>query len=335
MPDPERQTTHRKSYLPASYYLDFIAMVKAMPSLFEIITYRDLKWGDDFDYENSYPFEFERWGEFLKAKRGNSRKIYILLQHDVDTFPARSWKILRQEVDMDASANVMMFNLRVNRRAFEDQNRLEYTEYDVDVDLLREAEQKGSAICYHSNAWDQALFDREKAHGIFEKDVAALRENYQIDFFSAHGGLRSPEGVTNNSLEAPPSLQGNLRWVHNGASPKFAAQWSDGGINSPKRDPDARDLRDFAMKMVPGKRYRILTHPQYYDDQFAPEKCRLWEAEWFRSMSNAYREGRGETVWKEVRSHFKAMRREIVREQIKDFFRPAVRPFLRILKRIR
>ena len=56
----------------------------------------------------------------------------------------------------------------------------------------------------------------------------------------------------------------DLKWVHNGMSPYFDGNYSDGGINSMKRDPAKRDLRDFVKTLKRGRRYRILTHPQYY-----------------------------------------------------------------------
>lgn len=299
------QAKHGKAYIPLGYYADFLKLVKDRHDLFEVITYDDLPWGDDWDWAGGYPIEYKNWCMFLE-KGENKKKIYILLQHDVDSYPERSWECVRMELSMGLRSNVMLFHRRINRRKFEQTGIVEETEYPVDVGLLKEAENRGFCICYHSNAWDQGQFDRDAAHQKFREDVGALRSLYKVGYFSAHGGLRSGEGLTNNCLDAPKELQGSLRWVHNGASPKFQSQWSDGGINSLARDPNSRDLRDFVKTMVPGKRYRILTHPQYYDWQVAPEKCQLWNAEWFRLMAKQYRVNDGGSVWKEVAEVFRS-----------------------------
>jgi hypothetical protein len=113
--------------------------------------------------------------------------------------------------------------------------------------------------------------------------VASLRSRFDIRFFSPHGGIAGPDGSNNASIVVPNDLRAAVRWVCTGHGPKFDGSYSDGGIKSPRRDIARRDLRDFVRTWRPGKRYRVLTHPQYYTDAAQPVD-ELLRAQWYRGL---------------------------------------------------
>jgi hypothetical protein len=189
----------------------------------------------------------------------------VLLQHDVDAFPERTHAILREEEALGLRSNIMVFNRRLNRRRLRDTGVLEQREYPLDQALLQRLQAKGFVIGYHCNAYEWAQFDTAKAVKIFERDVAELRQRFDIRFFCPHGGVRDAQGHSNAMLDIPPSLRTSLRWVLNRHTVRFHGTYSDGGINSPTLDAASKDLRGFVNTWKPGRRYRILTHPQYYD----------------------------------------------------------------------
>ena len=56
-----------------------------------------------------------------------------------------------------------------------------------------------------------------------------------------------------------------LRWIHNKFSCKFNGYYSDGGLKRRlKINQENTDLNEWIKNMQPGKRYRMLIHPQYY-----------------------------------------------------------------------
>jgi hypothetical protein len=182
----------------------------------------------------------------------------------------------------------MIFNRRISRRRLQATGELVYTPYALDTELLATLQrEEGFVVGYHSNAFEQSLFDTERALGIFTADVEALREKFDIAFFSAHGGTPGPDNLNNRDLPVPESLRTSLRWVHNGHSPWFTATYSDGGINSPKRDPARRDLREFVRSWRPGGRYRVLTHPQYYSFPCG-RSPRLSGTPWYEEVQDCY-----------------------------------------------
>jgi hypothetical protein len=283
------------AYIPLGYYSDFLKLLVANPEHFEIITYADLEWGDDFDHLNGYPAEKRAWQNALGSGTRDPSKIYVLLQHDVDTRPERTERVLEIEQELGAPSNVMIFTRRVNRRQLAETNELVFTEYDLEYGFLKRLESEGFVIAYHSNAYEQAHFDDGKAGEILSADIATLRKEFDVKFYSAHGGTPSPNGRNNRDVAFPKSLTGLVRWVHNGASPFFDKSYSDGGINSAARDPSARDLRDFVRLWQPGRRYRVITHPQYYHDP-CNVSPRLAEAEWYRDVRRIYNDDGG-SAW--------------------------------------
>jgi hypothetical protein len=286
-------------YFPLRFFTDFIDFLATHRDRIETITYDDLPWEDDHDAARSYPGEHSRWQWQVKQGNRDPSKIFVLLQHDVDTRPDRSMMVLRHEIVRGARSNLMIFVRRVDRRHLRDTGELRFTPYELDEELLARASRTGFVIAYHQNAFEQALFDEERAQSIFADDVGLLSRRFPIRFTSAHGGTPAPDGRNNRDVSMPTGLVGRIRWVHNGFSPWFLGTYSDGGINSPKRDPEKRDLRDFVRSWRPGKRYRILTHPQYYmpDPGVSP---RLAGARWYEEIRRHYEDPEAPSVWDEV-----------------------------------
>lgn len=281
-------------YFPLRFFTDLVDFLIAHPDRIEVITYDDLPWADDHDAARAYPGERARW----QAGRDPGR-IYVLLQHDVDTRPDRSMRVLRHELARGARSNVMIFVRRVDRRHLRDTDELRFTPYELDDALLDQARRAGFVIAYHQNAFEQSHFDEARAGRIFADDVAGLSRRFPIQFTSAHGGTPGPDGRNNRDVAMPPELIGRVRWVHNGFSPWFRSTYSDGGINSLQRDPEKRDLRDFVRTWQPGERYRILTHPQYY----APTPSvspRLAGTRWYEELRRHYEDPDAPSVWDDV-----------------------------------
>jgi hypothetical protein len=287
------------AYIPLRFFTDFLDFLVAHPDKFEIITYDDMPWGDDHDAAGAYPSERSRWEAQLRAADRDAAKIYVLLQHDVDTRPDRSMAVLRHELARGARSNLMIFVRRVDRRHLRDTSELRFTPYELDHALLERATRAGFVIAYHQNAFEQSHFDEGRAERIFTDDVRILSRRFPIRFTSAHGGTPAPDGRNNRDVSMPVDLVGRVRWVHNGFSPWFAGTYSDGGINSPKRDPEKRDLRDFVRTWRPGTRYRVLTHPQYYapDPGISP---RLAGVQWYEEIHRHYQSPDAPSVWNDV-----------------------------------
>ena len=301
---PENKNAKDQAYFPLGFYVEFLEMLADRPDVFEVLTYDDLPWGDDYDHANNYPQEQRNWQAQLKSGARSRDKIYVILQHDVDSSPHRTIKMLREEQRLNIPSNVMIFTRRVNRRHMNATGELQLTDYPLDYDYLKRLEREHRfAICYHANSFEQALFDRAQAMAIFERDVAQLREHFNINFFSPHGGARSPDGESNNSLPIPDSLTRSLRWVANKQSVRLDASFSDGGPNSPARDPAQRDLRDFVRTWRRGGRYRVLTHPQYYDTRSRPSP-RMEGTPWYDQVRQAYADNPRPGLWAEVAARF-------------------------------
>ncbi len=275
------------AYLPLEYYVDFLKFLNDRRDQIEIITYRDLPWGTDYDFERAYPDEWRCWEEQLTSGERSRHKIYLLLQHDVDNYPERTTRMLEAERSLGIRSNVMIFNTLINRPKLETSGDLEHLEYPLDDDVLRGLQGDGFVIGYHCNAYEQALFDLTDAGRIFANDVDELRARFDIEFFSAHGGVRDTSGQSNACIRVPESLRGSIRWVHNTYGPRFHATYSDGAFASGKKPPEALDLRAFAKSWRPGRRYRILVHPQYYHER--PSRLRHMETTpWYREVWARY-----------------------------------------------
>lgn len=289
----------RAAYIPLGFYVDFLRFLADNRQSIEILTYNDLPWGDDFAFAANYPEEWKNWNRLMAAGEIDPSKIYVLIQHDVDSRPERTMEHVRHEIELGIPTNVMIFNKRVDRRHLRDTGELRLTEYELDDQLLRRAADNGFVIGYHCNAHERALFDLGEAERIFVEDVEQLRQRFDITFCSAHGGTPSPEGLNNRDVPFPQLLQNQLRWVHNGHTPWFERNYSDGGLNSPRRDPAKRDLRDFVRTWVPGRRYRVLTHPQYYFDPCSISP-RLAGTAWYEEVRATYDCVSPVSAWRDV-----------------------------------
>ena len=110
----------------------------------EVITYSELDFGDDFDFEKSL---FLRMGELARLDEkwsSDPEKIYVILQHDVDDSPERTHRLLRVQEDLGVRSNVMIFNRLVNRGKLAKDGIVEYVDYPLDLDLFLSLEKKES-----------------------------------------------------------------------------------------------------------------------------------------------------------------------------------------------
>lgn len=275
------------NYVPYAYLHGFLRFLDRNRDRIDVLTFDDLDFGDDVDHERSYPEELRRWRDGLASGRWDRNKVHVFLQHDVDRYPERTARAVRDEIAVGLRANVMVFNRRTDRRSLQEHGRVVERDYDLDVDLLREAETRhGFVIGYHTNAYERAGFDRAGTADVFRDDVAALRQHFALRFFSPHGGARDPEGLSNASIDLPDDLRGDIRWVHNRYTIRFDGQYSDGALNAVRRDPNERDLRTFVRTWMPGRRYRVLIHPQYYHDP-SIRSPKLDRAEWYVALCDA------------------------------------------------
>lgn len=228
---------------------------------FEVMSYRDLAGVPRYSEETD---EFRRW--IANAESSGTRA--VLLQYDVDARPDVTMRLLEQHIKLGVPANVMVFRRKVFDWKLKRQGVVEIDEsYELDFDLLRRFEQAGGVVGYHCNAFDLAGGDADRAIEIFLEDVEALREHFDIRFFSMHGGHVTDDGRCNGNLPVVPYLeQLGLTWVHNGHSIHFHRNWADGSASNPRYRNESNDPLDFIMATRPAERTRLLFHPQYYND---------------------------------------------------------------------
>lgn len=273
-------------YFPYSYLKGFLQFLWRNRESVRIVTYNDLRLDEDEDYKNCYKDEYAAWTSDLKAGRLDGSKIYVLLQHDVDRLPDRTHAALQDEESLGLKSNVMIFNHKIERSILKSEGRIVFTPYEVDWEELKRLQQRGFVVGYHSNAVERAKFDWSEALTIFLRDLQELREEFGVRYFSPHGGVRDGEGRSNAALEPPDETMRVHRWVQNRFTVRFAGTFSDGAISGVKRDPEGRDLREFVKTWKRGYRYRVLLHPQYYNERFTPSKM-LQRAEWYRELCEA------------------------------------------------
>lgn len=269
--------------IPLAYFEGFLDFLARERDRITVITYADLAWASDDTWEDSYAAELLRWRRRIKKDPELCDKIYVVLQHDVDSWPERSMAVARLEAERGLPSNLMVFNRVHYRRALAERGVIEYLPYELDIELLQRLEREhGFVIGYHSNAFEQALWDERAAQRRFRRDVRALRKKFDIRFFSAHGGVPSPDGRNNVDFSPSRWSSRGLRWVATGRAARFHGNYSDGGLLQRDVIPD-RDLRDFVRTWKPGLRYRVLTHPQYYDEpaELAPQ---LADVPWYAGL---------------------------------------------------
>ena len=282
------------AYFPRRLLTEFFDFIADPASGIQAITYADFAWRETDDFNAGYPAEWRAWQGELKDGTRDPDKAYLVLQYDVDSRPERTLGLLREPSHQRVPANIMIFNKRVDRRHLKNTGELRFTEYDLDDRLFHDLEKRGFVIGYHTNAYEQSVFAVDEALKVFDRDVRELQKRFNIEFFSAHGGVAGPDGKNNNGIPFHPDWTTRLKWVHNGCSPKFDGQFSDGGHNSPKRDPQGRDLREFVKGFRPGKRYRLLVHPQYYDTEYR-RSPRFAGTPWYDEMLE--RSEAGKSLW--------------------------------------
>lgn len=238
--------------LPARHIEDAVRYLAARTNV-EFLRYDDLLFDDDVDADNAYPYEFLRW----RTAR-DPEKVYVLCQYDVDLLPQNTMRQLAVHRELGVPATVMLFAVPQLERA------------DSYHGALTEIVTGGYpesivTVGYHSNAYERSGFSVDRWVSRFCEDVGFLTSQYRdIQFWSPHGGARDAHGKSNaHYLETPSWLRAGLRQIHNGRTVRFAATYSDGGLLNPGYTV-GRDLRAFVAAMVPGHRYRILLHPQYY-----------------------------------------------------------------------
>jgi hypothetical protein len=247
-----------KPIVPINYFIDAIKLLKLYKV--EFITFDDLIWEGDFDYKNSYPVEFKNWKNAINNGEFDKNKIYVLIQHDVDSGPRSTINICKIEKEMGVRSNIMTFNRWV---VGSEPSNVE--KYPIDRLALKNFENEGFLINYHANALDIAKLDSSKIYEEFDKDVDELSKDFNIKYFSPHGGKKTINGETNNSFNYYDNVKNKIRWVDNRYSVKFDAKYSDGGLKSRIINNDPKcDILTFIKKMLPGKRYKMLIHPQYY-----------------------------------------------------------------------
>jgi hypothetical protein len=297
--DNELMSRDRGAYFPLRYFADFLAFIAEHEAI-EVLTYANLPWGEDWGTNNRFDEEWSNWQRMLAEKQMNPDKIHVLIQHDVDSRPERTMKLLQIEERLGIASNIMVFNKRIDRRHMRNTGMVRFTDYDLDIPLMQRLERKGWVVGYHSNAYERAQYDQAIAQDILARDIEALSGHFKIRFLTAHGGTPGPDGLNNKSLPLPEAISHSVRWVHNGRSPIFTGHYSDGGINSAKRDPSGRDLRDFVRSWRRGGRYRLLTHPQYYDDPVGKPSPRLDGTPWYDEIRRVYAGPNPHNVWKDL-----------------------------------
>jgi hypothetical protein len=295
----ENLDPRRGAYFPRRFLTDLFHFLRQHAADVEVLTYADLPWGDDCDYRHDYPSEHRSWRGQLASGERDPNKAYIVLHYDVDSHPERTMALLREPSHARIPANVMIFNNRIDRRRLKCSGELSFTNYELDRSLLFDLTEQGFVIGYHTNAYEQALFNMKRALEIFDRDVKELSRTFNIRFFSAHGGVPGPRSKNNRDLAFHPEWQTKLKWVHNGHSLRFDGHFSDGGHNSP-RDPRLRDLRDFVARLRPGRRYRILLHPQYYGTE-PRQSPRFSGTPWYDELMEASRVSNSGSLWQKVK----------------------------------
>ena len=286
-----------QAILPLQLLADLMALIGANSDKINVLTYNDLEWNGDWDYKNHYPNELMAWKKSLKNKTQDPNKFHVLFQHDVDNCPARTMDLLEVQKEYGIRSNVMIFNNKIDRKHLKKTGKAIPSDYPIDHNRLAEFEKGGFVIGYHSNAYEQAEFDRDKASRLFVRDVEELRSKHSIKVFCPHGGNRDENGQSNAALDFPTPLRQSLRWVLNKHTIRLDGRYSDGGIRGARRNPEGRDLREHVLSWKPGKRYRILVHPQYYGTTHRRSPKLTPNASWYSELLDCYGGGRGLEDW--------------------------------------
>jgi hypothetical protein len=280
--------------LPFRYLAGFIEFLARNRDRINVVTYDDLAWGDDYDHLGSYPDEWINW----KAQHADSDKIHVLVQHDVDAVPAATNEIVQVELDQGVPANVMVFARLHNRSKLARRGAVVFEPYPIDIDLLKRAQRDNRFVVgYHSCCVEQVKWDLDAAVELFQADLQRLRENFDVRYFSPHGGIPGPQDQNNFDVPLTEEHIRSARWVHNRFSPSWSGSFSDGALIT-VRGRSRLDLRDVVRTWTPGHRYRVLTHPQYYAQDVVRHPA-MESAEWVQELHLAYERGERD-FWRDV-----------------------------------
>lgn len=283
---PADPASEPASNFPLGYYEHFLQEIRRLD--IEVITFRDLfADSDDWDYRANYPREFKHWHKHIR----DPKRIYLLIQHDVDNHPSFTKRMAAMEALYGVRSNIFLFRDRYSHVK-------KNPEYDVDHAFFQHAQKHRFVIGYHQNALPLAGFDMQRAIERFRSDVAWLRTLYDIEFMVPHGGVGGViDGKMRHNFDVPipPDLEGpggGLRWVFNRHGPEFASHWSDGGLaktRDPKRIAGFDIVGGFLHTLRPGTRSFCLVHPQrwgYNVDMNANPL--LAQQPWYRQMCSRF-----------------------------------------------
>jgi hypothetical protein len=232
----------------------------------EFITYNDLAWSPSCSI-NCCENEFKEWKTRISKGEIDTSRCYILIQHDADSGPQETENMSELEAEYGIVSNIMIFS-----RWYENNSR-SLVPYPIDRQKLKSLEAKGFVIGYHVNAFQNTDFQTHTLQLEFEYGLEDLRRDFDIRYFSPHGGELDSQGRGNASFNYIREQTYGLRWVHNGSSPSFTSTYTDGGFFKRifETNNDRLDFLRWAESLRAGTRNRLLIHPQYFNDyKFKP-----------------------------------------------------------------
>ncbi len=270
---------------PISAYANWLDELVSMGV--EFITYDDLfDESSDWDWESGYREEYLKW-----KKRRDPRKIYLLIQHDVDFVPEFTNRMIVIEADRGVKSNI--FLLKELAGGYPSDSPYDDTPYEIDIKFLQGAESEGFVIGYHQNVVPRCNGTMKGAEQLFLEDVGYFKKYFSIDYFCPHGGRSSLiDGVQTHNFEVnpPKALKGRLRWVYNKYGLRFTSRWSDGGVRRMEDKSKLDNLNifgQFTQNLQPGHRYFCLIHPQLWgwniDTNYNKNLSNL---DWYKKLTN-------------------------------------------------
>lgn len=273
--------------LPLAYYRDVLEYLVGRGDV-EFITYDDLDWGDDFDYVNAYPQEWQRWRTSIKEKTRDPEKIYLLIQHDSDSGPLATVEMAELECEFGARSSLMLFARWAGANEVGD-----VVSYPINWQRVNRLRERGFVVGLHANALHNARFVEADVYSEFARDYQILSSQVgPLRFFSPHGGRLSADKKGNASFDYMQNTDLGIRWVHNRYSARFNGYYSDGGLIARLlKDDPLTNLGEWVRGLKRGFRYRALVHSQYYSQRRWRCDQRV-SAKWYRSaVQNATNTG--------------------------------------------
>lgn len=250
--------------IPANYLLGFLDWIRESASHRRTFfrTYNEV--ASRLTHFSGVTQEYQDAHQFLLDHDSNE----LILHYDVDANPQATERVIRWHLENEIPASVMVFSEKIFDWKLKRSGVLEKDEsYILDWRLLRDFHEAGGTVGYHCNAFDRARGDAEKALQLIKADVSFLREHVPVAVLSMHGGLVTPRGESNSTLDLSPTFLSEigLVWVHNGRSIVCNRTWADGGASNPAYRNECSEAAYYVRASRPGQRTRLLFHPQYYD----------------------------------------------------------------------